>query len=128
LRGPVGADRKRGRCGSGIEITADPEPLISILAEERRATTSLCATWRRPRLPASIRDTRHCFAWTADLNVAAHRAKHTSLLVHGTWARNDSWWQPGGSLHAYLLPTILPDLYAGADRFDWSGGYSDAAD
>jgi pimeloyl-ACP methyl ester carboxylesterase len=79
-------------------------------------------------LLASIHDTRHCFGWTADPNVVAHRAKtHTSLLVHGTWARNDSWWQPGGSLHAYLLPVILPDLYAGADRFDWSGGYSDAA-
>ena len=26
-----------------------------------------------------------------------------------------------------MLTNVLPDLYAGADRFDWSGGYSDAA-
>src|SRR5262249_11295340 len=51
----------------------------------------------------------------------------TSLLVHGTWARNESWWQPGGSFHNYLFTQVLSDLYAAPDRFDWSGGYSDAA-
>ncbi len=52
---------------------------------------------------------------------------HTSLLVHGTWARTASWWQPGGDFHTYVLNNVRPDLYAGGDRFDWSGGYSDAA-
>src|SRR6266705_3104939 len=27
---------------------------------------------------------------------------HTSLLVHGTFARNETWWQPGGDFHGYL--------------------------
>lgn len=50
---------------------------------------------------------------------------HTSLLVHGTWARRASWWQPGGDFHAYLLQDVRPDLYSAADRFHWSGGYTD---
>lgn len=50
----------------------------------------------------------------------------TGLLVHGTFARTYAWWQPGGSFHSYLAG-IRPDLYSAADRFEWSGGYSDAA-
>jgi pimeloyl-ACP methyl ester carboxylesterase len=52
---------------------------------------------------------------------------HTALLVHGTFARDGRWWRPGGDFHTYLLQNVRPDLYAAADRFDWSGGYSDAA-
>jgi pimeloyl-ACP methyl ester carboxylesterase len=52
---------------------------------------------------------------------------HTSLLVHGTFARTQTWWQPGGDFHAYLRSTVRPDLYGASDRFEWSGGYSDAA-
>jgi hypothetical protein len=52
---------------------------------------------------------------------------HTSLLIHGTFARNSLWWQPGGDFHTYVLNNVRPDLYSGADRFDWSGGYSDQA-
>ena len=52
---------------------------------------------------------------------------HTSLLIHGTFARNSEWWQPGGDFHTYLLNNVRPDLYSEADRFDWSGGYSDQA-
>jgi pimeloyl-ACP methyl ester carboxylesterase len=52
---------------------------------------------------------------------------HTALLVHGTFARNHEWWQPGGSTHTYLKSTVRPDLYDANDRFEWSGGYSDAA-
>jgi pimeloyl-ACP methyl ester carboxylesterase len=60
---------------------------------------------------------------------------HTTLLVHGTFARQEKWWQPGGDLHTYLT-SLLPTLprtpawsapYAAADRFDWTGGYSDKA-
>lgn len=53
----------------------------------------------------------------------------TSMLVHGTFARTYDWWQPGypGNFHEYLRARVWPDLYSAADRFDWSGGYSDAA-
>ncbi|HEU4853736.1 MAG TPA: hypothetical protein VFS89_00415 [Nitrosospira sp.] len=52
---------------------------------------------------------------------------HTSLIIHGTWARTASWWQPGGDFHTYILESVDPSVYSGSDRFDWSGGYSDPA-
>jgi hypothetical protein len=52
---------------------------------------------------------------------------YTSLVVHGTFARQNRWWQPGGDFHSYVLSDVRPDLYSAADRFEWSGGYSDAA-
>jgi hypothetical protein len=54
-------------------------------------------------------------------------AADTTMLIHGTWAANSPWWQPGGDFHAYILQQVRPDLYAQPDRFGWSGGYSDAA-
>ena len=53
--------------------------------------------------------------------------QHTSLLVHGTWARGNEWWQPGGDFHSYVVSDVRPDLYSQPDRYDWSGGYSDEA-
>jgi hypothetical protein len=51
----------------------------------------------------------------------------TSLLIHGTWARNNAWWQPGGGFHTFVRTNVDPNLYSAADRFEWSGGWSDAA-
>ncbi|HEV7921999.1 MAG TPA: alpha/beta hydrolase [Thermoanaerobaculia bacterium] len=53
----------------------------------------------------------------------------TSMLIHGTWARGNDWWQPGfpGNFHQYLRGNVFNDLYSLADRFDWSGGYSPGA-
>jgi hypothetical protein len=62
-----------------------------------------------------------------DADAATSEPAHTSLLVHGTFARDNAWWQPGGDFHRYLLTDVRPDLYKAPDRFDWSGGYSDAA-
>jgi len=58
--------------------------------------------------------------------VGEGRPSNTSLIVHGTWARNETWWQPGGDFHNYLL-TVDSSLYAGSDRYEWSGGYSTQA-
>ena len=56
------------------------------------------------------------------------RPSRTSTIVHGTWARGGSWWQPpSGEFWKYLHDNVSPDLYGAADRFQWSGGYSDAA-
>ncbi len=54
-------------------------------------------------------------------------ASHTATIVHGTWAADDTWWQPGGDFHAFLLAQVRNDMYAAADRFGWTGGYTDAA-
>jgi len=56
------------------------------------------------------------------------RPSRTSTIVHGTWARGSSWWQPpSGEFWKYLHDNVSPDLYGAANRFEWSGGYSDAA-
>jgi hypothetical protein len=54
---------------------------------------------------------------------------HTATIIHGTWARQNDWWQPGfsGNFHEYLKTNVDPSLYSASDRFDWSGSYSDAA-
>jgi hypothetical protein len=113
---------------ASIEITAEPMRPIAVLAKGTRdddplvrnlAATALARIY--PEHPALRRLSQR---------PRRKRSKgdaHTSLLVHGTFARTDTWWQPGGDFHSYLLADVLHDLYAGADRFDWSGGYSDAA-
>ncbi len=51
----------------------------------------------------------------------------TSLLVHGTFARNFSWWHPGSNFHSYLLKNVRKDLYGAQDVFSWSGLYNHTA-
>jgi hypothetical protein len=55
------------------------------------------------------------------------RLINSTLLVHGTFARQAAWWRPGGDFHTYILQEVRGDLYAGPDPFRWSGIYSDAA-
>ena len=56
------------------------------------------------------------------------RRSRTSLLVHGTFARTNAWWQPpNGDFWSYYHAQVDPNLYGAQDRFEWSGGYSDAA-
>ena len=50
-----------------------------------------------------------------------------SVIVHGTFAQNDSWWQPGEPLHSYLSANGSPNLYTGNSPFSWSGAYSATA-
>ena len=40
-----------------------------------------------------------------------------SVLVHGTFAADAAWWQPGAPFHAYLSSNVRPNLYGGATRF-----------
>jgi hypothetical protein len=113
---------------SYFEISTQPKRLIKILAGGTRSEDSLvrnvAATAlarvapEHPRLRALIRSSP---------TKTSKKPSHTSLLVHGTFARTSSWWQPGGDFHNYVLNNVRPDLYSAADRFEWSGGYSDAA-
>jgi hypothetical protein len=109
-----------------FEISASPD-VVEILGE---------ATKSRVELVQSVAATALARVAPADprlVRLTKQRRRkqggsptRTSLLVHGTFARNHAWWQPGGNFHAHLTG-IRPDLYAAADRFEWSGGYSDAA-
>jgi hypothetical protein len=50
----------------------------------------------------------------------------TLMLVHGTFASDSPWYQPGGDFFS-LVQKTRPDLYAQPDFFRWSGAYSDGA-
>ena len=113
---------------AAFEITADPRQVIEVLAKATtdddelvRALAATALARIDPEHPALLRLTSGPSA-----SPGSGKAR-TSLLVHGTFARTDTWWQPGGEFHTYLLDAVLPDLYDQPDRFEWSGGYSDAA-
>ncbi len=54
------------------------------------------------------------------------KPRQTVMLMHGTWASDAAWYQPGGDLHRHVK-ALRPDLYSAADFFKWSGGWSDGA-
>ncbi len=56
---------------------------------------------------------------------ATPAAKKTSItvIIHGTFARNNEWHQPGGSFHTYIKDQVYPDVYSGSDFYRWSGAY-----
>ena len=111
-----------------FELSTDPQRLLRILGRGTRSQDPLvfqvAATALGRMAPEHSR-----------LRVLTRRAQlppggessHTALLVHGTFARNHEWWQPNGSFHLYLKNNLRSDIYDASDRFDWSGGYSDAA-
>jgi hypothetical protein len=111
-----------------LRATLEPQPPLSVLVEgtasEDPFVVDLAATAlarydpRHPRL--------------GELTTPAEGSPqgepaHTSLLVHGTFARRNAWWQPGGDFHTYVRDDVRPDLYSAGDRYDWSGGYFDRA-
>ena len=111
---------------AAFDVSAEPARLVATLASGTRdedalvrevAATALARV--APRHPALRR-----FTAGSPPDTTPEEA-HTSLLVHGTFARNQPWWQPGGDFHTYILNNVLPDLYAQPDRFEWSGGYDD---
>jgi hypothetical protein len=112
----------------------NPEPAVPILAELLRAST------RRGNTDTLLQDmTSTALARfvpghpelerLARTKARARRGRpsNTSLLIHGTFAKNNDWWQPGGDFHTYLLNNVSSDLYSASDRFDWSGTWSDPA-
>jgi len=114
---------------SYIPITTDPALALAILERGVRSrdalTRNVAATAlgrldpRNPALAPLLEPGRRR---------SSLRRSRTALLVHGTWARSASWWQPpNGDFWSYYHAQVDPTLYGAADRFDWSGGYSDAA-
>lgn len=111
-----------------FELSTRPKRLLSVLLRGTRSEDTLVQTVAatalarvEPEHPRLRQMTRTKTARSGG------EASHSALLVHGTFARTHEWWQPGGSFHGYLKNGVRPDLYAAADRFEWSGGYSDAA-
>ncbi len=111
-----------------LRIAAEPRGLIRVLVDGTRSEDELVRDLSAVGLARFSPEHRRL----AELKRArpgpgTDEVFETSLLVHGTFARSYSWWQPGGDFHTYLRTQVRTDLYAAADRFEWSGGYSDAA-
>ena len=113
---------------AAFEITAEPRNVIDILAEGTADDDALVRDLAATAL-ARVNPEHPVLQRLASGPPAPQTGAkaHTSLLVHGTFARTQTWWQPGGDFHTYLLDNVLSDLYDQPDRFEWSGGYSDAA-
>ena len=111
-----------------FEISTRPEPALEILVGSLGSRDPLTRTLAATALSRiAPEDTRLQALLRRRRSPRARRPSRTSLLVHGTFARNNDWWQPGGDFHEYLHADVRPDLYGASDRFDWSGGWSDAA-
>ncbi len=47
-----------------------------------------------------------------------------TVIVHGTFAKDSSWYKPGRDFHRYIKRNVYPDIYSEDDYFFWSGRYS----
>lgn len=114
---------------SYFEVAADPRPAIRVLEHGLRSRDRLTRDVaahalarvdpRNPKLEKLLRPRRRR---------SRRKRSRTSLIVHGTWGRTSSWWQPpNGDFWKYVLDEVDASLYGAQDRFEWSGGYSDAA-
>lgn len=112
---------------SYLELSTEPDPLIQTLVDgvldpdplvrDVAATTLARVEPAHPTLRPLLLER------PAEEGGSSSRG---ALIIHGTFARDFPWWQPGGDFHEYLRQ-LRPDLYSAPDRFDWSGRYSDAA-
>lgn len=61
-----------------------------------------------------------------DVDSSKPKKKRSSMtiIVHGTYAKNFSWYKPGGNFHDYIKQSVFPDVYSGRDYYYWSGRYS----
>lgn len=113
---------------SYFQLSAEPTRLLTILEQGTFSAEALVRDMAATAL-AQIAPThpRLLELTGAPPAEASDTPAHTSMLIHGTFAHDSQWWQPGGDFHTYILNNVRPDLYSEADRFDWSGGYSDQA-
>jgi hypothetical protein len=111
-----------------FDVTADPGRLLAVLVDGTRSADGLARDLAATAL-ARVAPEHPRLGQLLSKGSRRRRGRraHTALLVHGTWARSATWWQPGGDFHSYLLGSVRPDLYSAADRFEWSGGWSDGA-
>lgn len=150
----VAADVFETRTNSAAALLAEtcldhPHPLVRVAA----ANAALPVTTRAPVavdiLAAHVDDADELVRDVAATSLARYMPEHpalasvgregggapliesptdTTMLIHGTWARNNAWYQPpGGDFWTYIRNNVASDLYGNSDFFRWSGGYSNGA-
>jgi hypothetical protein len=113
---------------SYFALTSEPRRLIGILEDCTRNDDDLTRQVAGTGLAKLAPETPRLLELTRPPSRETQGSStHTSVLVHGTWAADEQWWKPGGDFHSYVLNGCRPDLYANADAFSWSGGYSEYA-
>jgi hypothetical protein len=112
---------------ASLRLTTRPQQNVKVMLEGLKSTDrlerDLAATGlarHYPDHPALARLSRGKTA------ARVKRPRQTAMLVHGTWASDAAWYQPGGNFHQHIN-ALRPDLYGAADFFKWSGGWSDGA-
>jgi pimeloyl-ACP methyl ester carboxylesterase len=49
-------------------------------------------------------------------------ANEITVIIHGTWASDGTWWRPNGDFFEYVKTELgRSDLYGKPDQFKWSG-------
>lgn len=113
---------------SFFHLSTRSERLLNILVKGTRSEDELVRNVAATAMSHIAPEHARLQEMTISNTKAAHAGStHTSLLVHGTFARQYSWWKSGGDFHTYLVSSVRNDLYSGGDAFEWSGGYSDNA-
>jgi hypothetical protein len=113
---------------SYLDLTADPRRPLGVLRQALASDDTLTRDVAAASLAHFIPDDSALsrLLVRGQLPEGGHPST-TWILVHGTFARGLPWWQPGGDFHDYFSDHVGGDLYSAADRFSWSGGYTDAA-
>ena len=113
---------------SYVDVAADPTPAIRILEDGLRSRNFLTRDVSAYALAhVDPRNSRLAELLRAKKITSRRKPSRTSTIIHGTWASGSPWWQPGGDFWTYLHDNVDANLYGAADRFGWTGGYSDAA-
>lgn len=100
---------------SYFEISTQPQRLIKILADGTRSEDRLVRNVAATALGRVAPENPRLRALTRSRPTKTKKKpSHTSLLVHGTFARTATWWQPGGDFHTFVLANVRPDLYGAA--------------
>src|SRR2546428_804539 len=132
LRGDAAATRARAVAASGSLALSTTATVEALPAEDVQALGNRDLLTRDVAAHALARldpgNPRLAKLLEPRTRRSTRKRSRTSLIVHGTWARASSWWQPpSGDFWKYLHDTVDGTLYGAADRFEWSGGYSDLA-
>jgi hypothetical protein len=110
-----------------FDLSSEPERLLAILAQGTRSEDELTKKVAATALANVSPEHPGLREFAVAEGAGAEGAGDTTLMIHGTWAANEAWWQPNGDFFDYILANVRPDLYNASDRFGWSGVYSDAA-
>jgi hypothetical protein len=126
------------------------EPVVDTLADGCFSANGTLATMCADALLVANPEHPLLEFITADRDLDVPGPGHTSLMIHGMWARwpggglppgaawvrqhwrtlvlprdglREPWWKPGGDFHGYVKEKVATDLYATEPVFSWPGGF-----